>query len=323
MNQKYLPEGLLLQTPENKDYTESLQGLEKAMQTGRTLEGIALSCDGALCLTVKLGGGIKGIIPREEATLPFPDRKEKDIAIISRVGKPVCFKVLSLKKDSCGTVIALLSRKAAQEECRRKFLSQLAPGDVIPARVTHTEPFGAFVDIGCGVVSLLSIDCISVSRISHPRERFSSGDYIRVAVKSCDPKTGRIYVTHKELLGSWQENAALFETGQTVTGIIRSIEEYGIFVELTPNLAGLAEYKEGTMVGQRAAVFIKNIIPERMKIKLVLIDCYKEPARPEAPVYFLPEECRHIDRFLYSPAGCEKTVQILFTQTHLARPLPV
>ena len=54
MNRKYLPEGMLLQTAENREYTESLQGLEKALQTGRTLEGIALSCDGTLSLTVKL-----------------------------------------------------------------------------------------------------------------------------------------------------------------------------------------------------------------------------------------------------------------------------
>ena len=313
MTQKYLPEGMLLKTQENAELVGSLQGLEKAMMQGKIVEEIALSCDGQLTLTVKLGEGIKGIIKKEEASLPLPDRKEKDIAIISRVGKPVAFKVLAIKRDAAGSPIALLSRKAAQEECRKSFLCHLCPGDIIPARVTHTEPFGAFVDIGCGIVSLLSIDCISVSRISHPRDRFSGGDYIKVAVKSKDPKTGRIYVTHKELLGSWQQNADRFEAGQTVTGVVRSIEDYGIFVELTPNLAGLAEYKEGTAVGQRAAVFIKNIIPERMKIKLVLIDSYNDPARPEAPVYLLPPKTSHIDRWLYSPENCDKRVETIFS----------
>ena len=42
------------------------------------------------------------------------------------------------------------------------------------------------------------------------------------------------------MLGTWAENAALFSPGQTVTGVVRSVEDYGIFVELTPNLAGLA-----------------------------------------------------------------------------------
>lgn len=44
---------------------------------------------------------------------------------------------------------------------------------------------------------------------------------------------------------------------------IRSIEGYGIFIELTPNLAGLAEYRENTYPGQQATVYIKNIIPEK------------------------------------------------------------
>ena len=68
------------------------------------------------------------------------------------------------------------------------------------------EPFGAFVDIGCGIVSLMSIDCISVSRILHPKDRFFVGMPIKAAVKSIDYDSGRIYMTHKELLGTWKEN---------------------------------------------------------------------------------------------------------------------
>ena len=83
-------------------------------------------------------------------------------------------------------------------------------------------------------------------------------------------------MTLKELLGTWEENAALFSAGETVPGIIRSIETYGIFVELTPNLTGLAELKEGVSVNENAAVYIKSIIPERMKIKLVILDSSKK-----------------------------------------------
>ena len=107
----------------------------------------------------------------------------------------------------------------------------------------HLEHFGAFVDIGCGVVSLLSIDCISVSRISHPRDRFYVGMHIRAAVRSIERsdegEMRRIYVTHRELLGTWEENAVDFSVGQTVAGTVRSVEDYGVFVELTPNLRDL------------------------------------------------------------------------------------
>ena len=313
MTQKYTPEGVLWNNDENRECISSQKNLERAAAGQRILEGIALSCNKNMDLTVGLCPGVRGIIPKSEALLPLPDRQEKDIAIISRVGKPVSFKILSFMRDGNGGTVALLSRRAAQKECYANYLSKLIPGDLLRARVTHKESFGAFVDIGCGIVSLLSIDCISVSRISHPSDRFTGGDYIRAVVKSVDRQTGRICVSHKELLGTWQENAALFEAGQTVTGIVRSVEDYGVFVELTPNLAGLAEYRPGVMVGQRATVFIKSIHPEKMKIKLVLIDCAPDFSPPPPPVYFLPEDLDHIDCWRYSPPDCPKVVYTDFT----------
>ena len=64
--------------------------------------------------------------------------------------------------------------------------------------------------------------------------------FVKAVVKSIDRETGRIYVSHKELLGTWEENANNFNIGQTVSGIVRSIEPYGIFIELASNLAVLA-----------------------------------------------------------------------------------
>ena len=157
----------------------------------------------------------------------------------------------------------------------------------------------------------MSIDCISVSRISHPRDRFYTGMHIKAVIKSIDYDTTRIYVTHKELLGTWNENVARFEVGQTVAGIVRSIESYGIFVELAPNLAGLAEYREGVAPGQRAAVYIKNIIPEKMKIKLVLVDAYGTSAPLDYRFDYF-EAGTHIDKWIYSPEECERRIETVF-----------
>ncbi len=307
----YKPEGYLLSTQENREYTSSLAGLERAAASGKILEGMAILCDSDLTLTVDLGG-ITGIIPRSEAAY-CPDGEEvRDIAVITRVGRAVCFKVLSVERSKSGKPLILLSRRQAQLECREKFLSQLRPGDIIDARITHLEHFGAFADIGCGLVSLMSIDCISVSRIAHPRDRFFIGMSIKAVIKSIDHAAGRVYISHKELLGSWMENADAFSVGQTVSGIVRSIEEYGIFVELAPNLAGLAEYKEDISVGQTAAVYIKNIIPERMKIKLVLIDSAHNEQGLRRFRYFLREGETHIDYWRYSPPACSKIIDTNF-----------
>ena len=147
----------------------------------------------------------------------------------------------------------------------KHYIKHLSAGDILTARVTHLEPFGAFVDVGCGVPSLLSVDCISVSRISHPRDRLACGMTVPVVVKCINRESERIYVTLRELLGTWAENVSAFEAGQTVTGIVRSIESYGVFVELAPNLAGLAEIYEGAEAGEKCSVYIKSIMPEKMK----------------------------------------------------------
>ncbi|MBE6632246.1 MAG: S1 RNA-binding domain-containing protein [Ruminococcaceae bacterium] len=319
IHNNYRPEGFYLNTSENREYISSLQGLEKAMNSGKILEAPVILCDSEMSLRVDLYG-IKGIIPKEECVFVPAGEIVKDIAIITRVGKAVCFKVMSIEKDEEGRPCVILSRRAAQLECMNNYLLQLVSGDIIPARITHLEQFGAFVDIGCGIISLLSIDCISVSRISHPRDRFITGMQIMAIVKSIDYDTGKIFVTHKELLGTWDENAALFTPGQTVAGIVRSIEEYGIFVELTPNLAGLAEYKEDVCVGQTAAVYIKSIIPEKMKIKLVLIDSYKGELIPPKMSYFTDfKKVTHIDSFQYSSFYSDKIIESEFVKLEIPK----
>lgn len=310
---KYLPEGMLMGKYENSEYLSSVQGLERAMVQGRILESTAVLCDNALTLTVDLGNGIKGVMHREEVAYSPTGEPIKDIAIISRVGKPVCFKILSIGSDERGMPFAVVSRRLAQIECVNNYLSCLVSGDIIKARITHLEHFGAFVDIGCGIPSLLSIDCISVSRISHPRDRFYVGMQIKTVVKSIDREQMRIYVTHKELLGTWEENAAAFKMGQTVMGVVRSVEQYGIFIELAPNLAGLAEYREGVTVGQSVAIYIKNIIPERMKIKLVIIDACKAEQSKSKMEYYVSPESEHIDYWRYSPLGTPKIIESHFS----------
>ena len=109
----YRPEGALIATYENREALASLQGIEKAMQNGKILEGLAVMCDEELNISVDLGG-VKGIIPKNEVL--YTDEPIKDIAIITRVGKAVCFKVMGIENDKNGKPIALLSRRAAQIE---------------------------------------------------------------------------------------------------------------------------------------------------------------------------------------------------------------
>ncbi len=304
----YLPEGWKLESGENRYMTSSPSTVYEAMNRGDILEARATMCDFDHNLIVELGC-MKGIIPREEGALGIAEGTVKDIALISRVGKPVCFVVDTIKPDENGKLCAWLSRRKAQERCMREYVKNLNRGDIIGTRITHLEAFGAFCDIGCGIIALMPIDAISVSRISHPSDRFCTGRDIKAVVRNIDNNL-RVTLSQKELLGTWEENACSFKPGQTVTGIVRSVEEYGIFIELTPNLAGLAELRAGVKAGQKASVYIKSLIPEKMKVKLIIIDTFDGHDIQECS-YFLNDN--HIDYWKYSPDCCSRIIDTDFT----------
>ncbi len=301
---EFFPEG---QKTENKRSMLTSASLAEAKVQQTVLEAPVIMCDASHNLIVNLGC-MRGIIPREEGAMGISDGSTRDIALISRVGKPVSFVVTGFGEDKNGKPYALLSRKAAQQLCLENLMHNHRVGDIINAKITHFESFGAFCDIGCGNVALLPIDAISVSRISHPRDRFYIGENIKAVIKNIAPD-GKITLSHKELLGTWEENACLFAPGQTVTGVVRSVEEYGIFVEITPNLAGLAEPRPGTVVGQQASVYIKSIIPEKMKIKLIIIDSFDTGYTPEVKYFYNGDSLNEWD---YSPTGCHKQITTKF-----------
>ena len=293
MTDRFLPEGRLLNTEENAGYTSSCTGLLRAMEEHAILEGTALLCGEGHDLVVKVGT-FCGLMPREEAALGIAEGATRDIAILSRVGKPICFTVYAL--EGCDKRPSLLlSRRAAQQRAQEHILDTWRPGDIVDAAVTHLEPFGAFVDIGCGVPSMLGLDQISVSHAPHPRERFALGQYLKAAVTDVDREKRRVSLTHKCLLGTWKENAGRFSPGTTVTGVVRGIKPYGAFVELAPNLSGLAERVPELREGERVSVYIKSILPEKHKIKLQIIDRLPGPAAPAPMRYLLPADPLHWD----------------------------
>ena len=281
----------------------TLSELKSARESGEILEGTVLRCDTSFALHVSLGP-FPGILPREEVNAPWISGSERDIAVLSRVGKRICFTVKGIISDSKGAPLALLSRKEAQEKAMDHFLEHLIPGDVLTGRVTRLESFGAFVDIGCGIIAMLPIEHISVSRIDHPRARFRPGQKILAVVRTLDRERRRITLSHRELLGTWLENASLFQPGETVQGIVRSVKDYGLFIELTPNLSGLANTREDIHLGDGVSVFIKSIRPERMKIKLHVIEKLGAPPAIEPLRYQITDGT--LDRWVYSPSVCDR-----------------
>ena len=130
-NKRFLPEGL-------RPCSDcSLHSLKTAAETGEILEGMVLRCDANHTLHLSLNG-ISAQIPRQEVNAPWINGSDRDIAVLSRVGKQICFTVQSVSSDEKGAPVACLSRRAAQEKAMDFFLEHLEPGMVLTCRVTRT-----------------------------------------------------------------------------------------------------------------------------------------------------------------------------------------
>jgi len=287
--QPYRPEGLHTLPP-------GPEVLHRSAGTGEIFQGMCTKCDEFFNLHIDLGP-IRGLIPKEEVAIGVAESQKNGFSILSRVGKPASFQVLAF--DRSGT--AILSRRMAQIAARDYCLSTLSPGDVIKTVVQNPTSFGVFCDIGCGFSALMRIDRCCVSRLQSASSHFYPGQQIYAAVLSLNDVTGQINLTGRELLGTWQENADRFRGGQTVTGTVRSIMPYGVFVELTPNLSGLSEPDARVHVGDAVSVYIRSIQPDTHKIKLNILEVLPNLSMPMKPEYFITSG--HLDHWEYYPGS--------------------
>lgn len=150
---------------------------------------------------------------------------------------------------------------------------EIKKGQIVDGVVTGIKPYGAFIEIENGPVGLAYIEDLSVVRIKSPADRLQIGQKVKCMIKYIDRETGKINLSYKDCLGTWEENIENFQEGMTVKGIVRDTEKNnnGIFIELTPNLVGMTEYTEELKYGQTVDVCIKKIVPEKKKVKLVII----------------------------------------------------
>ena len=191
--QKFIPEGW------NQDFLEiTNENVNDLIKKQCVIQGIVKKYDSNYNLYVDLGKNYTGIIPNEE--VEAFDINKRNIfnkkIFQSKVNKVVQFKVKEIQDNNT----LILSRKQVEEEALYWVKNELEIGQVVKGIVKSVQKYGAFIEIGGGIVALLHIEDISVARIKSPLERLSIGEKINVIIKSIDKEDGRIFLTYKELL---------------------------------------------------------------------------------------------------------------------------
>ena len=157
-NQKFIPEGW---NEVNKVF--SLDELNMASVNGNIIEAKVTRCDSNYNLYLDLGNNITGIIPRDEVEAINVDETgfPKPNICTSKINKFVQFKVKDTSKKSA----VILSRRAVGKDAMNWMKNDLKEGMQVCGIVKNIRPYGAFVEIGGGIVGLVHIEDISVARI--------------------------------------------------------------------------------------------------------------------------------------------------------------
>ena len=120
-----------------------------------------------------------------------------------------------------------------------EFKAQFKEGDVTKGIVTSVTNFGAFVRIGA-VEGLLHNEDASWDRNDKCKDLFKVGDEVEVKIIKIDSNEQKISLSQKDLRQSpVQAYAKKFNVGDIVTGKIRDIKDFGVFVELGDNVDAL------------------------------------------------------------------------------------
>lgn len=191
--QKFIPEGW-----ENTEEKYSLNNIKDAIEKGKIMQGFAYKCDEDYNIHVKLNENLDGIIPRNEIEyLGVDENGNTKVGICkNKINNYVQFKIKSISDNSN----IILSRKAVCKEALDWANSELSPGMIVNGIVRNIRPYGVFVEIGGGVVGLIHIQDISISRMKNPNERFFIGQKIKTMIKCVDKENSRIILSYKELL---------------------------------------------------------------------------------------------------------------------------
>ena len=250
---------------------EAFDKLQKDFEEGNAIEGtVTSSVRGGLLVDV----GTRGFLP---ASL-ISNRYVSDLK--PYIGKTMKLKITEIDPNKNRLI---LSHKDLVEEEREeafdKVASQLVVGDVVEGKVSRLTNFGSFIDVG-GVDGLVHISEISYKHVDKPSDVLKVGQDVKVKVIGIDNDRHRISLSIKQTEPSpFEQATADLNEGDIFEGEVKSLTNFGAFVEVADGIQGLVHVSEISnkhvdkpsdvlKVGQTVKDKVLNIDPNDRRISL-------------------------------------------------------
>ena len=255
-------------------------GAWETLSPGDTVEATVTGVNkGGLELKV---GTTRAFMPAGQVDVKF----HPDLSVF--LNQKMQVKVLKVDRDDHNI---LLSRRVIAEEEEAKKAEQvwneLAVGQVREGTVRSVMPYGAFVDLG-GVDGLLHVSAMSHQRVADPKKLVKEGDKLQVMIVNVDKEKKKVSLSLKQLSKDpWETATVDFAIGSVVDGTVKSVVEFGAFVELAPGVEGLVHVSQIAMkrinkpgdvvkVGDKVRAKVQGIDLEKHRISLSMAEAERE-----------------------------------------------
>lgn len=266
------------------DGAKAWDDLQSKFDNGEVLEvTVADVVKGGLVADI----GVRGFIPASMVARQFVE----DFSDYK--GRKLRVKIKEIDRENNKVILSAKEvLEAEYEEQKQSVMASLQPGQVLEGTVQRLTPFGAFVDIG-GVDGLVHVSEIAWNHVAHPADVVSEGQKVNVKVLKVDPSIGKISLSIKAAQpGPWESVSGQFNTGDTVTGVVKRLVSFGAFVEIAPGVEGLVHISqiahrhiatphEVLKEGQEVQAKILDFNPAEKRVSLSIKETEEAPAQPE------------------------------------------
>jgi small subunit ribosomal protein S1 len=183
------------------------------------------------------------------------------------VGQSFNVKVIDISENDDKLIV---SEKAAWEEAQKEVISKYKVGDTVAGKITAVTDFGAFIEFDNNMEGLIHISEIAWQRIDDPRDFLKVGDQVKAAIINIDG--AKIFLSIKKLIDDpWKNIEKKYQIGKVVKGKVIKANPFGLFVELDPEIHGLAHVSE---LSDKPNVDVKEIAKpgDTVEFKIISIE---------------------------------------------------
>jgi small subunit ribosomal protein S1 len=229
-------------------------------------------------------GGIDGLLHITDMAW----KRVKHPSEVVQVGQEVEVRILKFDRERSRVSLGLKQLGADPwENIARRY----PPNTRVFGKVTNIADYGAFVEIEDGVEGLVHVSEMDwTNKNVNPSKVVQTGEEVEVMVLDVDEERRRISLGLKQCKSNpWKEFAENFNRGDKVSGQVKSITDFGVFIGLAGNIDGLVHLSDiswdipgeeavrGYQKGQLIEAMVLSIDPERERISLGIKQLAKDP----------------------------------------------